>query len=63
MPVSEERSTESEDAEWATEDCPRYVLTAEDAELFSAALNTPSDATPRALKTAGAYRRRVLHAD
>lgn len=41
----------------------RHVLTAEDAALFSAALDAPPKPTPRALAAAKAYRRRIVHAD
>ncbi|MDE0155347.1 MAG: DUF1778 domain-containing protein [Gammaproteobacteria bacterium] len=42
-------------------DIPR--LSAEDAKLFVAALDKPPAPTPRALKAAAAYRRRVANAD
>jgi uncharacterized protein (DUF1778 family) len=41
----------------------RHVLTAEDAALFTAALDAPPKPTPRALAAAKAYRRRITHAD
>ena len=40
-----------------------HVLTAEDAKLFAAALDKPPPPTPRALKAAASYRRRVANAD
>ena len=40
-----------------------HVLTADDARLFAAALDQPPAPTPRALKAAASYRRRVAHAD
>lgn len=41
----------------------RHVMTPQDAELFAAALDTPPQATDRALRAAKAYRKRVVHAD
>ena len=38
-------------------------MPAEDAKLFAAALDKPPAPTPRALKAAAAYRRRVVNAD
>ena len=40
-----------------------HVLTPEDAELFTAALDAPPAPTPRALEAARNYRARVVHAD
>ena len=40
-----------------------HVLTVEDATLFAAALDKPPPPTPRALKAAASYRRRVAKAD
>lgn len=40
-----------------------HVLTREDAEQFTAALDAPPAPTPRALEAARNYRARVLHAD
>ena len=44
-------------------DSSHHVLTAEDAKLFSAALDMPPAPTPRALKAAASYRHRVANAD
>ena len=41
----------------------RHVLTPEDAEAFSAALDAPPTPTPRALEAARNYRSRVARAD
>lgn len=57
------RNAIAKEAQRVIEDSSRHVLTAEDARLFSAALDTPPAPTPRALKAAAAYRRRVAHAD
>jgi len=51
------------EAQRVLEDRARHVLTAEDAKLFSAALDSPPAPTPRALKAAAAYRQRVANAD
>ena len=40
-----------------------HVLTVEDATLFAAVLDKPPPPTPRALKAAASYRRRVAKAD
>ena len=53
----------AKEAQRVIEDSSRHVLTAEDARLFSAALDTPPAPTPRALKAAASYRRRVANAD
>src|SRR6056297_2706713 len=57
------RNAIAKEAQRVIEDSARHVLTDEDARLFSAALDTPPAATPRAVKAAEAYRRRVAHAD
>lgn len=44
-------------------DARRHHLTAEDAALFNAALDTPPAPTPRAMAARDAYRARVTHAD
>ena len=41
----------------------RHILTPEDAEMFSAALDAPPAPTTRALEAARNYRARVVHAD
>lgn len=40
-----------------------HILSAQDAELFSAAMDAPPAPTPRAIKAAKAYRDRVVNAD
>jgi len=45
------------------EENSRHVLTADDARLFSAVLDTPPAPTPCALEAAASYRRRVANAD
>lgn len=57
------RNAIAKEAQRVIEDSSRHVLTAEDARLLSAALDTPPAPTPRALEAAAAYRRRVAHAD
>lgn len=57
------RNAIAKEAQRVIEDSSRHVLTAEDARLFSAALDTPPAPTPRALKAAASYRRRVENAD
>lgn len=41
----------------------QYHMTTEDVEAFSAALDTPPEPTPAALRAASRYRTRVVHAD
>lgn len=53
----------AKEAQRVIADSAHHVLTDEDAKLFSAALDTPPAPTPRALKAAASYRRRVAHAD
>ncbi|MEM7651599.1 MAG: DUF1778 domain-containing protein [Pseudomonadota bacterium] len=57
------RNAIAKEAQRVIEDSSRHVLTADDAELFSIALDTPPAPTSRALSAAAAYRRRVVHAD
>lgn len=57
------RSAIAKEAKRVLETNARHVLTAADAELFQAALDKPPAPTPRALKAAQSYRRRVEHAD
>ncbi len=57
------RNAIAKEAQRVIEDSSRHVLTAEDARLFSAALDKPPAPTPRALKAAASYRRRVANAD
>lgn len=57
------RNAIAKEARRVIEDSSRHVLTAEDARLFAAALDQPPAPTPRALKAAASYRRRVAHAD
>ena len=53
----------AKEAQRVIQDSSRHVLTPEDARLFSAALDTPPKPTPRALKAADSYRRRVADAE
>lgn len=57
------RNAIAKEAQRVIQDRSRHVLTAEDAEIFSAALDTPPAPTPRARKAASAYRDRVVNAD
>lgn len=57
------RNAIAREARRVIEDSSHHVLTADDAGLFSAALDTPPAPTPRALKAAASYRRRVADAD
>lgn len=57
------RNAIAKEAHRVIEDSTRHVLTPEDALQFAAALDTPPPPTPRALKAADAYQRRVAHAD
>ncbi len=57
------RGAIAKEAQRIIEESSRHVLTAEDARLFSVALDTPPPPTPRALRAAASYRRRVAHAD
>lgn len=57
------RNAIAKEARRVIEDSSRHVLTADDARLFAAALDQPPAPTPRALKAAASYRRRVAHAD
>ena len=57
------RNAIAKEAQRVIEESSRHVLTAEDAKLFAAALDTPPAPTPRALKAAAAYRQRVVNAD
>lgn len=57
------RNAIAKEAQRVIEDYSRHVLTADDARLFSAALDTPPTPTPRALSAADSYRRRVANAD
>lgn len=57
------RNAIAKEAQRVIEDSSRHVLTAEDARLFSAALDMPPAPTPRALKAAASYRHRVANAD
>jgi uncharacterized protein (DUF1778 family) len=57
------RSAIAKEAQRVIEDSSRHVLTAEDAKLFSTALDTPPAPTERARKAAASYRHRVENAD
>lgn len=57
------RNAIAKEAQRVLEASTRHVMTAEDARLFSAALDKPPAPTPRALEGAASYRRRVAHAD
>ena len=57
------RNAIAKEARRVIEDNSRHVMTAEDAKLFAAALDTPPAPTPRARKAATSYRRRVVNAD
>ena len=57
------RNAIAKEAQRVIEESSRHVLTAEDARLFSAALDKPPAPTPRALKAAASYRHRVADAD
>lgn len=57
------RNAIAKEARRVIEESSRHELTAEDAALFAAALDTPPAPTPRALKAAAAYRQRVVNAD
>lgn len=57
------RNAIAKEAQRVIEESSRHVLTAEDARLFSAALDKPPAPTPRALKAAASYRQRVADAD
>ena len=57
------RNAIAKEAQRVIETSSRHVLTAGDAKLFAAALDKPPAPTPRALKAAAAYRRRVANAD
>ena len=57
------RNAIAKEAHRVIEDSARHVLTPDDARQFAAALDTSPSPTPRALKAANSYRRRVAHAD
>ncbi len=57
------RAAIAKEAKRVIEESSRHSLSAEDAKLFAAALDTPPPPTPRALKAASAYRQRVANAD
>ncbi|MEG3618154.1 DUF1778 domain-containing protein [Magnetovibrio sp. PR-2] len=57
------RNAIAKEAEHILDANSRHVLTPEDAKMFAAAMDTPPAPTPRALKAAASYRRRVTHAD
>lgn len=57
------RSAITREAKRVLETSSRHVLSAEDVEQFSMALDTPPKPTARALAAAKAYRQRVVHAD
>lgn len=57
------RNAIAKEAQRVIEASSRHVLTADDARMFAAALDTPPAPTPRALKAAASYRRRVANAD
>ena len=57
------RSAIAKEAQRVIEARARNMLTADDAKLFAAALDMPPTPTPRALKGAASYQRRVAHAD
>ena len=57
------RAAIAKEAQRVLESSSRHVLTAEDAALFSAALDAPPKPTPRARAAAKAYCQRVVHAD
>ena len=57
------RAAIAKEATRVLEEGSRHVLTAEDAALFEAALDTPPAPTPRAQRAARSYQQRVVHAD
>lgn len=57
------RSAIAREAQRVIKDSSHHVMTAEDAKLFAAALDTPPPPTPRARKAAESYRQRVVDAD
>lgn len=57
------RNAIAKEAQRVLDESTHHVLTAEDAKLFSAALDKAPAPTPRALKAAATYRRRVTNAD
>ncbi|MXY33854.1 MAG: DUF1778 domain-containing protein [Boseongicola sp. SB0664_bin_43] len=57
------RNAIAKEAQRVIDGSSRHVLTADDASRFAAALDKPPAPTPRALKAAASYRRRVASAD
>ena len=57
------RNAIAKEAQRVIEESSYHVLTAEDAKVFQAALDTPPPLTPRALKAAELYRRYVVNAE
>ena len=57
------RAAIAREAERVLEQQARHMLTAEDAEVFAMALDTPPEPTPRAKVAMQLYRDRVVHAD
>lgn len=57
------RDAIAREARRVIDESSHHVLSAEDARLFAAALDTPPPPTPRVLQAAETYRRRVTHAD
>lgn len=57
------RSVIAREAQRILDASARHVLTAEDAAVFSKAMDAAPKPTPRAHAAADAYRRRVVYAD
>ena len=57
------RSAIAKEARRVLEAQSTHVLSADDAVLFAAALDTPPEPTDAARKAANSYRSRVVHAD
>ena len=57
------RNAIAKEAQRVIDDSAFHMLSAEDAELFSAALDKAPAPTPRAKRAAEAYRRRIINAD
>lgn len=57
------RRTMAREAEEVLATQTRYDMTPQDVAAFAAALDTPPEPTPAALRAARRYRERVVHAD
>jgi len=57
------RAAIAREAERVLERQSRHVLTAEDAEKFASALDTPPEPTPQAKAAVELYRARIVHAE